>query len=163
MMMTGLLMELPEGKLPGFYAQVIKGIADCVRLFDRDKELLVLERPEDREAVLKVLAKYKIPSEDMPLILLPEEAKLYRSFTDYGFTTRSGRSFLYAGLIALFRLEAGGPHAEPAQAKLQAEEHLAAEFETVGGLVLAADRQLAELMEGIARAYGCTAKPWEEE
>lgn len=151
-----MLMQLPEGKLPGFYAQIVKGIASKVQLFDRDKELLVLDNEKDKEAVASVLEHYATSYEELPLLLLPAGARLYPLFEDYGFTSRSERSFLYAEQASLFQLENNSPEGEPAQALAQMEEHLLARCEQPGlGLVYAVDSQLVELMDGIAKAYGC--------
>lgn len=149
-------MELPADKTPGYYAQIVKGIAEKVNLLDRDKELLILERDEDKEAVLEVLNRYRVPAEELELLLLPAEAKLYGGFGDYGFTTRMERSFLYGSQTALFVLKNSSAASEPEQAYAQLLEHLLAEFRREHGeRVMAADSQQDDLMEGIARAYGC--------
>ncbi len=148
-------MHLPEGKTPGYYAQIVKGLAARIRLLDRDKELLVLEQPGDRDAVLEVLSDYKVPSEELELYALPEDVRLYPAFTDYGFTSRQERSYLYAEQTVLFRPEGAGERTELHQLLLQLEEHLIASWgppDAPDGL--AADRSLTELMEGLARAYG---------
>ncbi|WJH33065.1 hypothetical protein N6H14_23125 [Paenibacillus sp. CC-CFT747] len=152
-----VMMDMPEGKQPGFYAQVVKGLAGKVALLDRDKELLILEKDEDRGSVLEVLNHYKIAHEDIPLYWLPDNATVSGLFEDYGFVTRSDNRFLYAKLIVVFRFADELPtEAEPDQAVLQMEEHLIARWNRDGLEYFAADQQQAELMEGIARAYKCS-------
>lgn len=155
-----LMLDMPEGKQPGFYAQVVKGIAAKTQLFDRDKELLILDRPDDRAAVLEVLTHYKIDAEEMNVIFLPEDAELFDGFSDYGFETRTENCFLYEKLVYLFQFKPPfGEEAEPAQALLQFEEHLIARFTSEGEEYFAVDEHQSELMAGIAKAYKCTIKP----
>jgi hypothetical protein len=152
-----LILDLPEGKLPGFYAQIVKGLAQCVNLFDRDKEMLVLNTIEERTAVLELLEHYHVPSEEMNLLLLPPNSLLYDLFTDYGFTSRAERHYLYDHLINLFRfVDISNTFSEPKQAFLQMKEHLIAQFPSNDTIYYAVDRQFIELIENIARAYHCT-------
>jgi hypothetical protein len=152
-----LILDLPEGKLPGFYAQIVKGLAQRVDLFDRDKELLVLNTLEERNAVLELLAHYHVPSEEMKLLLLPPDSLLYVVFTDYGFTSRAERNYLYDHLISIFSLiDTSNALAEPNQALLQMKEHLVAQFIDNDTVYYAVDRQFVELIVRIARAYHCT-------
>jgi hypothetical protein len=152
-----LILDLPEGKRPGFYAQIVKGLAQRVNLFDRDKELLVLNTVEERKAVLELLAHFHVPSEEMELLLLPPNALLYDLFTDYGFTSRAGRHYLYDHLISLFRFaDISNALAEPKQAFLQMKEHLIAQFPYNDTDYYAVDRQFIELIKHIANAYHCT-------
>jgi hypothetical protein len=154
-----LLLDMPEGKLPGFYAQIVKGLAQRVTLFDRDKELLVLDTLQDRDAVLELLEHYHIPAEEMLLFLLPAQCELYPSFSDYGFTSRAERDYLYDHLVSIFCFsEPVSGQAEPGNAILQMQEHLIAQFQLDDNICYAADSQLDELMERIAHAYHCSIK-----
>jgi hypothetical protein len=154
-----LLLDMPEGKLPGFYAQIVKGLAQRVTLFDRDKELLVLNTIKDRDAVIELLEHYHIQSEEMQLLLLPSNSSLYASFTDYGFTSRAERHYLYDHLVSIFCFgESGSTQAEPANALLQIQEHLIAEFQIDDVSYFTVDSQLNELIERIALAYRCSIK-----
>ncbi len=156
MLKIGLMLDMPTGKLPGFYAQIVKGLAQRVSLFDRDKELLVLNTPPDRDAVLELLKHYHIPSEEMQLLLLPEDSHLYPIFSDYGFTSRAENNYLYKHLVSTFQFSAGLTAAsDPQNALLQIEEHLIARFVEDEHFIYAVDCQFNELMERIARAYGC--------
>jgi hypothetical protein len=152
-----LMLDMPEGKLPGFYAQIVKGLAQRVSLFDRDKELLILNTKQDRDAVLELLEHYRIPSEEMQLLLLPSDSDLYPSFSDYGFTSRAERNYLYEHLVGTFRFsEVQTAQAHPENALLQMEEHLIARYLEDNTPIYAVDRQFKELMERIAHAYGCS-------
>jgi hypothetical protein len=154
-----LLLDMPEGKLPGFYAQIVKGLAQRVTLFDRDKELLVLNTIQDRDAVIELLEHYHILFEELPLLLLPSDSDLYPLFTDYGFTSRAERHYLYNHLVSVFSFaERLAPQPDPENALLQMNEHLIAEFLINNVTYYAVDSQLNELMERIALAYNCSIK-----
>lgn len=153
----GLIMTLPDGKKAGFYAQVVKALAGSVRLFDRDKDLLVLDGAGDRDRAAAVLEQYRVPCEEIGLILLPEGTELPPGSNELGFQTRSGRTFLYADRTAGFRL-ADSPEpadeAERAAALLQLEEHIALRYAVEDGSpVYICEPHLAETVAGIARRY----------
>ncbi|HUC93153.1 MAG TPA: hypothetical protein VMS09_14200 [Paenibacillus sp.] len=158
----GMELRLPEGKLPGFYAQIVKKLAETNALADRDRSLLFVYE-EGREAVEQLLDHYKVPADTGPWLLLgakEEGWELARSWTDYGVETRSGNLFLDLSLAKLISLETGArDDAEPAQAARQLKEHTAA-FKPAGGgsgTLFAVDRQLDELAGRIAKAYRCVA------
>jgi len=161
MIKFGIMMSLPDGKLPGFYAQIVKGLAAKVTLFDRDKEMLIVDTELDRDAVVELLIHYKVEYETMELTLLPEAAQVTGIFEDYGFTSRAGNSYLYNRLTLLFtfddRIEGSG-QTERHMAVLQLEEHVIAKFDVDGATLYAVDRQLDELIEGIAKAYRCNIR-----
>ncbi|MFD0692772.1 hypothetical protein ACFQZT_01565 [Paenibacillus sp. GCM10027628] len=151
----GLLMDLPDNKIPGFYAQIVKALAGKVQLFDRDKEMLIVSDELQQKAVLEIMDHYKIESEIMPLRLLPDDAELTDLFSDYGFISRSDNPYLYEKLICSFRFTSTSDRAEMQQALLQMEEHIIARYNEQGREAYVTDRQLEELMHGIARAYKC--------
>jgi hypothetical protein len=152
-----LLLDLPEGKLPGFYAQIVKGLAQRTTLFDRDKELLVLNTSEDRDAVLELLHHYNVPSEEMLLLLLPPAANLFAVFSDYGFISRAERHYLYDHLVSIFCFtKPSAAHSEQQQALLQMQEHLIADFHLEDARYYAVDQHMSELMDRIAKAYHCS-------
>ncbi len=64
------MMDLPEGKIPGFYAQIVKALAGKVDLFDRDKEMLIVSNEEQQLAALDVMAHFNIETTMMQLRLL---------------------------------------------------------------------------------------------
>jgi KaiC/GvpD/RAD55 family RecA-like ATPase len=150
-----LIMDLPDGKLPGFYAQIIKALADKVRIFDRDKEMLIVSTEEERESVLEVMKRYKIATEPMELLLLPDNAMLTDAFSDYGFISRADNTYVYAKLICSFHLLSEESASESDQALDQLDEHLIAQFTENGKPVYLVDNQLEELVQGIAKAYSC--------
>lgn len=154
----GISMTLPDDKLPGFYAQIVKALASKTHLFDRDKEMLVLSTPEERDAALEIMRHYKIAAEELELLLLPDNARTSPLFEDYGFTTRSDNRYLYGSLVFLFRLRSESSGAEPVQALQQLEEYVVASFEGEGepNPVYAVDKQHDELIPRLAAAYGCT-------
>lgn len=151
----GLLMDLPDGKRPGYYAQIVKALAGTASLFDRDKEMLIVNTVEDVEAVNEVMSQYKVGTELMELILLPANAEVTPLWSDYGFTSRSERYYLYAKLISAFRFKTAPNDSDQQQAQVQMEEHLIARFRQDDDLIFLADKQLEQLMLGIAKAYKC--------
>lgn len=157
----GLMIELPEGKLPGFYAQWIKALAAKAPLFDRDKDMLIFLTPEEREAAYPVMQQYKIAYEEADLLLLPDTLKTQPIFTDFGWFTRSEHAYVNADAVFIFQLAAEDPQAEPEQALQQLEEHLWASFGSGAESITTylTDIESAELMERIAQAYHCQLKP----
>jgi hypothetical protein len=154
-----LLMNLPDGKLPGYYAQIVKALASKAPLFDRDKELLIFSSETEREAANAIMAQYSVPYEEMELLLLLSGGSPIRtspSFSDFGFVSRSGNCYCYAAQTALFRLHSEGPGSEPEQALRQMDEHLLANGLDSAAAWYAVEEHLIELMSGIAKAYGCS-------
>ena len=157
MQMYGISMKLPDGKIPGFYGQVVKSLAEKARIFDRDKELLIVGEKAHCPDVYQVLEHFRIPYETFPLLHLPENAYCYQTFDDYGFMTRSGNRYLYAQWVAVFSLQCPPSQLDKQkQALSQIEEHLIARYEKDGIGYYITEAQLRELMERIAAAYGCS-------
>ncbi|MCD1261527.1 hypothetical protein B5M42_022245 [Paenibacillus athensensis] len=151
----GVCIDLPDDKLPGFYAQIVKALAGKANLFDRDKELLVLGTEEDQQTTLDIMDSYKVPAEPLALLLLPESAETTVLFSDYGFESRLANRYLYANQVRIFRFADDGA-TQAGQAVMQMQEHLLARFPDEDGEKLyAVSRQLDALMSGIARAYRC--------
>ncbi|SEN10927.1 hypothetical protein [Paenibacillus sp. OV219] len=159
-------MQLPEDKQPGYYAQIVKGIADIVTLIDRDKTMLFVQTSEDGDAFIAFTAKYKVQCECGTWLLLDDPG--WRSnpllFTDYGIVTRSDNHFLDLQLAAVVSLYAPAASAHEGTSELtaaleQASEHALAELPSEDGRwLIAVDRHHIPLMEGIARAYHCRAE-----
>ncbi|TJY43393.1 hypothetical protein E5161_05755 [Cohnella pontilimi] len=153
----GLDMHLPENKLPGFYAQIVKGIAERAELFDRHRELLIFDSPAAYPPVFEMLAHYKVEAEPCELLMFSEESVCFRSgrFEDFAFATRAGNVYVDLAYTAVFRLTEARPGAESAPALLQLEEHRIADVCEDGQTWHLIESQLAELAERVARAYGC--------
>ncbi|MCZ8511206.1 hypothetical protein O9H85_01875 [Paenibacillus filicis] len=156
----GLLMDLPEDKRAGYYAQIVKALAGRAALFDRDKELLIFSKPGERDDSLPIMQQYAIPYEETDLLLLPAEALLAPTFTDFGLVSRQEHPYVFADLAAVFRLApapGSGRPSEPDQAFAQLQEHLLAWYagESEGIRYGVAESHHRELMERIAVAYGC--------
>jgi len=155
MLKYGLRMDLPEGKRAGFYAQIVKALAEAATVFDRDKELIVVVDEEARDGVARVLEKYNVEWEPMPLWLLPEGTELDDRAEDYGFVSNFGNAYLYADLVARFRFpEAQPAGAELAPALLQIEEFVVFSYDDGAAKTYCAEAHLRETIEGIASRYG---------
>lgn len=152
----GLDMQLPNGKMPGFYAQIIKGLAHKAPLYDRYKELLIFEKEDHLPEAQKLLDQYRVPSERCDLLLLPSEGlELEPLSEDYVIVTRNENTFVDLATVALFTIHATKPEAESAPALLQLEEHLMGSLCSNNVRLQLIDRQLTELAERIAKAYNC--------
>jgi hypothetical protein len=152
----GVFMSLPDGKLPGFYAQIVKALAGKTQLFDRDKDLLITSTDEERQQVVEVLRGLKLEYDEVELVLLPSDSEVTDRFDDFGVITRLNHVLVYSDLVSLFRFaDSGSDEAEPAQALQQMEEHLLARCVIDGTAVYAVESHLSELIERIAIAYKC--------
>lgn len=156
---TALAITMKEGMQPGYYAQIIKKLADTEALIDRDRTMLFI-KPEGRAAITAVLDHYGVTYEDGDWLHLGQIEDGWtptRLWSDYGIETRSRALFLDLALAALVSFESDKPDAEPSQAEQQLEEHAIAILHpsTGGRPVFAIDRQLLELAQGIAKAYRC--------
>ncbi|CAM4263211.1 hypothetical protein [Paenibacillus tarimensis] len=153
--MTGIEMALPEGKLPGFYAQVIKKLASSGGIADRDKNLLFVH-PDRLEAVMEILHAYKAETETGPWLLLGSSNDGWETrslWMDYGVETRSGNLFADSQLAAAVQLKGNVEGAEIHPASMQLEEHAIALHQASRLYVI--DRQLLPLAESIGKAYHC--------
>lgn len=103
----GLEMEIPAGKLPGFYAQIIHKIGDEVEVYDRCGLIFILNSPEQLDKLVQILAKYNMATETFELYQLPDETQ-FQSLEDYGFEGIEGNRYVLAHLVSLFRLETSG-------------------------------------------------------
>jgi hypothetical protein len=152
----GLDMHLPDGKLPGFYAQIVKGIAERATLSDRHKELLIFDSRADYPAVLELLRHYKVEAEPCDLLMADGEGiRRGDRFEDFAVESRSGHVYFDLAYTSVFRLTQERPEAEPAPALLQLEEHIMAEIVEADFRWFVIERQLAELADRVAAAYRC--------
>lgn len=153
--MYGIELAIPDGKLPGFYAQVIHKIGDHVNVFDRYKLLFIVENEAEKDKLEAILQKSQMLGDGFSLLLLPPEA-MVGHLDDIGFVSPNDHMFVYADQVALFTVEkASGTPADRWAAAEQWKEHVsgtipqAEEEETIYLL----DSSLTELVEGIAKAY----------
>ncbi len=151
-----VMMDLPMDKLPGFYAQIVKALANKTQLFDRDKELLIVNNEDEAAAVKEVLDRFHIKHEDLELTLLPESSKLFPTADDFGFQSRSGLFYLYTNMVSFFHFTSNLLTGE--EAYLQMEEHLLASYDDMDVTWYVVERQFEELIHGIAKAYRCEVK-----
>lgn len=142
-----LLGEFPE------YAQFVKELTGKPCLYDRDEELWIAQDAAHLQDICHAAEQYALPYEPVQLLELPDNSTLGLYADDYGFTTQSARTYLYADHICAFRLCGG----EAAQARFQIEEYALAAIpsDTTIWIVPA---EHSELMSGIAKAYGCMLK-----
>ncbi|BBH21244.1 hypothetical protein Back11_25890 [Paenibacillus baekrokdamisoli] len=153
-------LHLPADKLPGYYAQIIKGIADIVTLIDRHKTLLFVSSAADADAIETFVQHYKVNCERGLWLQLDDDWTINeRTFTDYGLITREGNRFIDVALTAVVTISGDAPESELEQALQQTDEHTLAQQTKDGRRLLAVDRHHIELLEGIARAYHCHAEP----
>ncbi|MDQ1912966.1 hypothetical protein RAC89_21460 [Paenibacillus sp. GD4] len=153
-----LLMDIPEGKRAGYYAQIIKALADRAPVFDRDKEMLIFSSAAEREAAHGIMQQYSVPFEEMELLLLPAPVQAAPTLDDFGFTSRMENVYVYAHLALAGQLASmeSGRSSEPLLAMEQLREHLLA-FGSLedGASYFVIEEQHRELAERIAAAYGC--------
>lgn len=154
--MYGVEMQVPSGKLPGFYAQVIHKIGDHVNVFDRDELLFVVENEEECEKLTAILEKADMLGEIFPLLNLPSNASLTH-LEDVGFVSASEQRYLYADRVALFCFADPAENMQDRWAALQQlNEHLLgsipASSDSPHYYIL--DQSQQDLAEGIATRYG---------
>ncbi|MFS1513491.1 hypothetical protein VQL36_13765 [Chengkuizengella sp. SCS-71B] len=157
MIKHAVIMDLPEGKIPGYYAQVVKSLANKTNLFDRDKEVLIVNSKKELESVIEVMDHFKINYDTCTLFVLPEDAKLATHYSDYGFTSKFGNTYLYENLTSIFYFTQS-QETNTSQAIDQIEEHKLAEYSLGTLTYYAVEKHLEELIEGISKAYHCQIK-----
>jgi len=124
-------------------------------VFDRYEQLLIFRSPEAADSALAGMSKeWRDTVERCDLLMVSNDAVItpYDRFSDFAFQGGLGTTYFDLQDVAVFRLHASQPEAEPAPAVMQLEEHLIA---SCGEAWQVIERQLAELAERIARAYRC--------
>lgn len=152
--MYGIELNVPAGKLPGFYAQVIHKIGDHVNVFDRDKLLFIVENQAEQEKLATILDKSNMLGEAFSLLPLPPSTTIDQ-LDDIGFVSQNEHLYVYSDRVALFTLT---PQAKPEDqwaAVEQLREHVlgvipGAEPEATVYLI---DPSLTQLAQGIVKAY----------
>lgn len=151
--MFGIEMEIPKGKLPGFYAQAVHKIGEEVDVYDRDKQLIVVSSETDRDKLAQVLRKYQMAGEEFTLWALPAETTM-RLLEDYGFTGISGRSYVYQYLVDRFCFdESSGKQEDKAAALAQFCQHVLASFSEDLQTVYLIDSNHRMLLDNIASRF----------
>ncbi len=162
--MYGVEMQVPTGKLPGFYAQVVHKIGDSVQVFDRDQQMFIVKTETEREQLVAILSKHQMAGELLDLWRLPDEVKDAPD-SDYGFVSISGNAYLLADLVAFFQFTQPSSFSQEQWAALeQMKEHILLEIPHSSNTpaLYAVDRSLTDLIDGIARAYRIEVE-WIEE
>ncbi|MED4784578.1 hypothetical protein [Brevibacillus choshinensis] len=150
--MYGVEIQVPDGKLPGFYAQVIHKIGDHVNVFDRDKLLFIVEGEEERDKLKAVLTKPNMLGDVFTLLLLPATTQI-EALDDVGFISQNSYHYLYADRVALFTFsDSTGNEKDRWAAQEQLREHLLGLIPDASPVFII-DSALTDLAEGIARAY----------
>lgn len=150
----GVEMQIPAGKLPGFFAQIIHKIGDNVTVFDRDQQLFIVPSEAEREKLIEIFDKYHITGDLFALWLLPAEAGAGIA-GDYGFTSAAGNRYMYDELVSFFRFNQDEGNSQDRWAALeQMREHLIVSLpEKANDALHIVDKNQVDLIEGIARAY----------
>lgn len=153
--MYGVELDVADGKMPGFYAQVVHKIGEAVRVLDRDQQLLIVASEEEQQTLLNILQARQMAGDPFELWLLPDSAANIDNITDYGFVSLSGHTYLFAHLVSFFRFAPQVGAAEDRWAATQQmNEYIITSWQKSGTeRVYAAERNLRELLDGIARAY----------
>lgn len=146
--MYGVEMNPPNNKLPGFMAQIVKKTAELAKVFDRDKQLVILNDREEAVALQEYYISKNIFQDFYPLLYLSPNSEITPSFSDYGFVSQNNEYFLYKKMVSCFTIR-NGEQPQIEMAILQMEEHLICKE----GELFFVDHMSIELMEGIARAY----------
>ncbi|MGN7470062.1 hypothetical protein [Brevibacillus sp. SAFN-007a] len=153
--MYGIELAIPDGKYPGFYAQVIPKIEDAVNVFERDQLLFIVEKETEKDKLETLLQTFRLPGDVFSLLLLPEEAVI-ADLDAIGFVSPRGHRFVYREQVALFTVDkAFGTPADRWAAAEQWKEHVSgtiAQTEQKEPIYLI-DSSLTELAQRIADAY----------
>jgi hypothetical protein len=148
---------------PTHYADSIHNILELLQDIatpsDQDDELLIYDSLPAYELAQRTIASYSIQLECLTLIQLPAEHLLSRWFTDYGFTSLRGQTYVYQHLIFIFRISEPTVHSEPTQALMQLEEYVLCQFTWEDQVHYIVDKQHHELVTRIAQAYHCDITP----
>ncbi|MGD8189994.1 hypothetical protein ACQCN2_08430 [Brevibacillus ginsengisoli] len=155
-----LEMDVPAGKLPGFYAQIIHKIGDQVQVYDRFDSTFILSSQDELEKLERILSQYNMTTDSSELYQLPTSLQV-PLLDDYGLKSIEGNTYLFAHLVSLFRLEPPLPvdprkNDDPSDAWAvieQLQEHLIAKIPDPAGMIYVLDSTHQDLAEHIARKY----------
>jgi len=151
--MFGIEMEVPTGKLPGFYAQAIHKIGDEVTVYDRDQQLFIVENEAERDKLARVLTAFRMHGEAFTLWLLPPDIHV-RLLSDYGFSSISDQHYLYDHLILRFRFRENAGTAEDRNAAIaQIKQHILAVVEEGTNQTYIIDANHKQLLDKVAAVF----------
>ena len=157
MLKFAVIMQLPDGA--GFYAQIIKALATKASVYDRMKEILIVNYRIELASIELILDQYHTHYEIIPVYHCPNSAIYYKDVDDFGFTTLSGNTFLYEPTLFLFTLQHTQEKSDDyIMALSQLSEHIVANFVDNTSNYYIAEQHLLECISGIAKAYECTFK-----
>ncbi|MBU8908990.1 hypothetical protein [Desertibacillus haloalkaliphilus] len=151
----GVEMKSPEGKSPGFISQMIRKTNEVAKIIDRDQQLAVVETYEEAKALAAFYDENDMLEEEFGVYYL-EDPEVEESFSDYGFVSNSGQSYLYKETTIPFKIT-GGLHEQIDMSLLQMAEDLIAK-DKQGDVIYFVDRQFEDLIIGYANAYEITVK-----
>jgi hypothetical protein len=119
-------------------------------IIDKDNELLIVKE-EDWDQFIHLLPSNASITETYSLLEL-ENPEVTDLFTDYGFTSEFGRTYLYADTPIAFSIVRGNP-TEVAMALLQFEEYLIAKEKLANETIYFLDKNYEDLIKKVANAY----------
>ncbi|MBW5444849.1 hypothetical protein GE107_02060 [Cohnella sp. CFH 77786] len=152
----GMEIRLPKGSGEGDPDRIIERIGDRFPWLDRYREVLIFDSPAPSAKALAALANDPVEADPCELLAVPAPNVIRtQRFDDFAFVTPKGIAYIDLAYAAVFRLKRERPDAEAAPALMQLEEHRIAEIGDGGTRWQVIERQLCELAERVAGAYGC--------
>ncbi|MFX3633125.1 MAG: hypothetical protein ACE3L7_12530 [Candidatus Pristimantibacillus sp.] len=151
----GIQLLVPPHKSPVLKDQITQAIKERFTIIDQDSQVLFLTIDTDASSIKELIDPYGSEAVIGSWLQLDEEWEEGRMFSDYGLTTPTGNRYLDLDLAAIWTIEAIDITSEPGLAWLQADEFILAQIQADGQRLAAFDRQLEQLLEKTAAAYGC--------
>lgn len=151
-LLYGVELEMPKGKLPGFYAQIVHKIGEQVKVIDRDKKLMIVSTADDQQQLLQIATTYQAKTECFSLWLLPEGVTSPK-LSDYGFISLNDRQYVYANLVSFFRFPDNPLTHDHQEAYEQMKQHILASFTAKDQIIYITDTNHKELLDQLASRY----------
>jgi hypothetical protein len=140
-----------NNKLPGFFAQIVKEMAQSVQIIDRDSQLFVIKTEQEAEKLKEIFSKKNVYEETHTLLKLSDQSTITSAFHDYGFKSASENYYLFADLVVPFQISSTDPQ-QIEMALLQIDEHLIAKDDEKQTIYYV-DQQHETLIKKYAIAY----------
>ncbi|WEK53003.1 MAG: hypothetical protein P0Y55_10380 [Candidatus Cohnella colombiensis] len=154
--MAGLEVMILDHPLEGGIEAVMAMLRQRDLSFDQYEELFIFESETQLNSAIQWLEAQDIETIRCELMLLPSDrVTAGELFEDYIIHSKQNHVYLDLAISAIFSLEEKQPGAEPVQAAWQLEEHLIGTIKLDHEQMYLIDRQLVELADRIAHAYGC--------